>query len=114
MQETDARIVGLQSDLGRLHRIGIATEGREGQVFSARNSFHRLFHTVDIQTVRQKTTAIQEELEKVRQQVADVEAELSRRKIWGGGAIGLLLLVGCLALVLHRSYLETGSRNTDE
>ncbi len=115
MEETDSQIAALQTELADLHRIGIATGKMEGELFAARNNFHRLFHTVDVEKVRQETVAIQQSLAKVQQQTAAIDAELSRRKVWGSGAIALLLLTGGLALLLHRDFLrETPPEDTGD
>ena len=106
MAETDARITALQGDLQELHRLGIATKELQGQVFAARNSFHQLFHTVDVRQVRQETTAIQGEIVKVRQQVDAIQSGLSRRKLWGAGAVVLLLLGSGIAFLLHRDFVN--------
>ena len=104
--ETDRRITGLEQQLSALHRIGIATKDMEGELFALRNQFHRLFHSVEVEKVRSRTTGFQAELGKIRGRVAAIEEELNRRKLWGGGVVALLVVFGALALLLYKSYLK--------
>jgi len=101
---TDTMINGLDSDLAALHRVGIRVKALKGQVFDLRNSFHRLFHTVDVQEVRSETDKFQADLGKVGAQVGEIHAELEQRRFQGAIAIGLLILAGLLFLLLKRSY----------
>ena len=100
---TDARIAALDHDLDQLHRIGITVKALKGEVFSQRNSFHRLFHTVDVNKVRTETAGVQANLDKVAAKVDAIHNDLSQRKLWGGVAIGLLLVAGILFLLLRRT-----------
>lgn len=104
--ETDRRITGLEQSLASLHRIGIATQEMNGELFALRNRFHRLFHSVEVEKVRSQTAGFQAELERLRGRVAAIEAELKRRKLWGGAVVALLVIWGVLAWLLHRAYLD--------
>jgi hypothetical protein len=104
--ETDRRIAELEQRLAALHRIGIATQEMEAELFALRNRFHRLFHNVDVERVRSQTTGFRAELGKIRERVAAIEAELKRRKLWGGGVVALLVTCGILALLLFKSYRD--------
>lgn len=104
--ETDRLISGLEGRLDALYRVGIDTEAMKGQVFALRNRFHRLFHTVEVDTVHRETAGFQRELGEVGQQVTDIEGKLGRRKVWGGGAVALLVLAGVLFMLLRRTYEE--------
>ena len=102
----DRLITGLEQQLSALHRIGIVTKAMEGELFALRNQFHRLFHSVEVEKVRSRTAGFQADLAKIRGRVAVIEAELNRRKLWGGGVVALLLAWGVLAWFLHRAYME--------
>lgn len=104
VSETDQRITTLEQALASLHRVGIATREMEGELFALRNRFHRLFHSVDAEKVRSQTVGFQAELGKIREQVAAIEAELKRRRLWGGIMVALLVIWGVLALLLFKSY----------
>ena len=56
----------------------------------------------------QEVIGFQAELGKIRGRVIAIENELKLRKVWGGVVVGLLLLGGVLALLLHKSYKEEG------
>jgi len=106
--ETDRRIAELEQALLVLHRTGIVTKEMEGELFSLRNRFHRLFHNVDVEKVRSQTAGFQAELGKIRGRMTSIENELKQRKLWGGAIVVLLLFGGVLALLLHKSYKEKG------
>lgn len=108
--ETDRIISDLEHSLAALHRVGIVTREMQGELFSLRNDFHRLFHSVDVEKVRNQTAGFQQELGKIRDRVTAIEGELRRRKLWGGGVVALLVLGGVLALLLHKTYLEEEQR----
>jgi hypothetical protein len=108
--ETDRMISDLEQALKALHRIGIATSEMRGELFSLRNDFHRLFHSVDVEKVRGQTATFQQELDRIRGEVGVIEDELDRRKLWGGGVVALLVLGGILALLIHKAYLEEERR----
>lgn len=104
--ETDRRIAELELALKGLFRLGIATSEMQGELFSLRNEFHRLFHSVDVERVRGQTASFQQELDRIGGDVAAIENELVRRKMWGGGVVVLLVLGGILAMLLHKAYME--------
>ncbi len=103
---TDALISGLETDLAELHRLGLDTEQLSGTVFSSRNDFHRLFHSVDVEKVRFKTAVFAQDLGKVEEEIAGIRDELGQRKLWGGVIVVLLVLTGLCALLIHKSYKE--------
>ena len=106
MVQTDGMIAGLQQDLKGLHQLGIATKEMDGQVFSARNDFHRIFHTVNVEIVKQKTAAVQDQLGKVRKAVDAIHRQLAQRKMAGAGVVGLLVLTGILLLLIAKTYRD--------
>ncbi|OHB29927.1 MAG: cytochrome C [Desulfuromonadaceae bacterium GWC2_58_13] len=103
---TDALITGLENDLAELHRLGFDTKPMSGTVFSLRNDFHRLFHSVDVEKVRSKTAVFAQDLDKVEKEVAAIQSDLGKRKLWGGAMVVLLVLAGLYALLIHKSYQE--------
>lgn len=112
--ETDRRISALEKRIAALHRVGIATREMSAELFALRNRFHRLFHSVEVEKVRNRTAGFQEELERIAGGVAAIETELQHRKLRGGGVVALLLLAGVLAWLLHRSYMEPESVMPEE
>ena len=103
---TDQMIGSLADDLSSLHRLGIDVKEMQGKLFSLRNEFHRLFHNVDAERVRQQTADFQQRLGKIRQQVTTIERGLDRRKLVGGGVVALLVLAGVLAALIRHGYHE--------
>ncbi len=103
---TETFISRLEEDVAALHRLGIDTSRLEGSIFSVRNEFRRLFHSVDVERVRAETDRFQAELGTIEGRVQELQAELARRKAWGGAAVVLLILAGVLSLLLYRSYME--------
>jgi hypothetical protein len=106
VSETDRKITELEQRLSALHRIGIATKEMEAELFALRNRFHRLFHNVDVEKVRSQTAGFRAELGKIGERANAIEAELKRRKLWGGGVVALLVTCGILALLLFKSYRD--------
>jgi hypothetical protein len=104
--ETDRMITDLEQSLAALHRVGIATKEMRGELFSLRNDFHRLFHSVDVEKVRSQTADFQRKLGNLRARGAAIDDELARRKLWGGGVVALLVFGGILAMLLHKAYLD--------
>lgn len=100
---TDQRIAALETDLAALHRSGLSVKELSGKLFARRNDFHRLFHTVDVDKVRQETDAVQQQLATLEADVSTIHAELGQRKTWGGIAIGLLIAAGIVFLLLRRT-----------
>lgn len=104
--ETDSRIASLDKKLQSLHRLGIATKEMEGNLFSLRNRFHRLFHSVDVERVREKTARLHEELDEISERIKDIEHNLTQRKMAGGVVVALLVLAGILAMLIRKTYQE--------
>jgi hypothetical protein len=110
VSETDRMIGELEGQLLALHRTGIDTQAMSGELFALRNAFHRLFHSVEVEKVRRQTAGFQQQLGEIRGRVAGIEQQLGRRKLWGGGAVALLLLGALVALLLHKAYLDEEER----
>jgi hypothetical protein len=106
--DTEARIAELENALAELHRLGIDTERLAGEIFSLRNVFRRLFHSVDVEKVRSNTVVFAQELAKIETEVASIQAGLTQRKLWGGMVVVLLVLAGVCSLLIHQSYKEEG------
>ncbi len=104
--ETDQVIDGLEQSLAKLYRVGIDTEGLKGAVFAERNRFHRIFHSVDVEKVKEHTGDVQSKLENVGRQIAGIEGELFNRKLIGGGVVALFLLSGVVAWLVRKTYEE--------
>jgi len=102
--ETDDSIAALAEDLKKLHRLGITVKALNAQLFDARNTFHRLFHTVDVAKVRKETKEIQSSLADIRQKVTGIEDRLARRKQAGAVLVSSLLALAAIFFYLRRTY----------
>ncbi len=103
---TDGMIGDMERRLSGLHRLGIDTKDMNGELFSLRNRFHRVFHSVDVEKVRSQTAGFREDLGNIRGQAAAIEKELDERKLWGGIVVALLVCGGILSLFIYRTYRE--------
>ncbi len=106
LAETDARFAGLGEEFGRLKLLGVNIEPAKGALFDLRNRYHRVFHSFNVEKVSAETGRIVGELDTLRAGVAEHDARFSRRKVWGGVALGLLLLLGVVLLQLRHGYAE--------
>jgi hypothetical protein len=106
LADTDARIVAIDGELKSFGKLGLNVEAFEGQLFDLRNRFHRAFHTVNIDRVKAQTGEVLAGLDKLRAEISKIDASLGQRKLWGGVAIGLLVLAGILFLLMRKTYEE--------
>jgi len=106
LNETDTMITAVENDLDRLYRLGFAVDDMKGRLFNQRNRFHSIFHDVDVERVRQETADVQGELGKILKEVAAVDSTLGQRKLWGSVVIGLFILAGVVLLLVRKAYEE--------
>lgn len=102
----DGRISAVEGEIAGLHRIGFATRELQDELFNLRNSFHRLFHTVDVNKVRKETESFSRQLDLLDGKVAALHAELQWRKKIGSGVILLLLVAGVMLLLVRKTYAD--------
>lgn len=106
MEQTESMIESVDRDINRLRRIGIAADELQGRLFSLRNDFRRLSHSVDVEKVQQRTQEFQAGLDAVRADIEMIDGNLFRRKLAGAG-ITLLLLAACgIFALLRQSYQQ--------
>jgi hypothetical protein len=104
--ETDAMIDSTEGDLERLYRLGFAVDEMEDGLFNQRNSFHRIFHGVDVERVRTETANVQAEVGKIKTEVAEIDTTIQERKLWGSVVLGLFILAGVIFLLVRKAYEE--------
>jgi nitrate/TMAO reductase-like tetraheme cytochrome c subunit len=104
--ETDTKIRKVGHELERLYRLGFNVEDMESSLFNQRNLFHRTFHGVNVDEVRQKTASVQSELGKIDRKVEAIDTTLGERKLWGSVAITLFILTGVVFLLVRKAYEE--------
>lgn len=106
LADTDKRIKSLEQELDSLSELGTNVEAFQGQLFSLRNSFHRAFHTVKVERIREQTGPVLEGLEKLREEIAAIETDLGQRKFWGSVTIALLVIAGIIFFLIRKTYEE--------
>jgi len=104
LQSTDNRIADLETELKVLHKEGIATDEMEGKLFSLRNDYHRIFHSVDVDQVVRETDAFQQRLDELSALASSNQDDLGQRKIFGGVIILLFVVAGVLLLMLKKTF----------
>lgn len=104
MQETERLLVATETRLNDFKKIGSNTEKLEKQLFSLRNSFHSLFHNVNLETVNKQVARIQLELKKIQAVLTEWDQAGQRRKIAGALAVSAMLLIALLAHLIRKTY----------
>jgi nitrate/TMAO reductase-like tetraheme cytochrome c subunit len=104
ISSTEAMLTELETSIASLYRVGIDTARLKDDLFATRNTFRRLFHSVDIEKIRTETQQIDADLGETRATIAGLEESLGNRKLAGGAVVLLLLLGGVVALLIRRSY----------
>ena len=104
MQAVEHELVRIDRDLGQLKQEGVDTENSDKQLFSIRNRYHSLFHDVNVALVRQESTAIRGELNKLDEFIASVVDQRYKRKIAGAFVVGGFLVAALLAHLLGKTY----------
>lgn len=104
ISETETKLQSLELSVASLHRVGIDMEKLGGELFSTRNEFRRLFHTVNAGKLEEQKSAFDNDLAEIGAQVGDVEEQLYKRKLIGGILVVILVLAGCVALLIRQTY----------
>jgi len=98
MQETETMVVAIDGHISAFKKVGTDTEKLEKDLFAVRNSFHTLFHNVNVELVKKESARIQADLKKIQVVLAKLDDAHKKRKIAGAVAVSFMLLI---ALVLH-------------
>lgn len=106
ISQTEGTLQRLEGQIEELHRLGIDTKKIAGKLFASRNDFRRLFHTVDVAKVEAETAGFTARLGKINTQIEDIRSALSQRKLVGGLVVLLLVVAGCVAMLIRKSYHE--------
>lgn len=104
LAEIDSRIAKLNKEISGLKKQGIDAKVLQGKTFALGNDFHRLFHTVKIALVKEKSDVFDSRVHAIEGDIEVIKEKLTARKMWGAGVIILLLLAGVLSLLLHKAY----------
>ncbi len=101
MGALDSKITTLDSRITSLKQGGIAVDRLEKGLFAARNRFHSLFHTVDIQMVERESEQIQAELKPLEEALQGIDTSHRQRRI-----IGVFVVLGAFFLALTAHLLR--------
>ncbi len=98
MKETETMIISIDGRIGSLKKIGADTDKLEKELFAARNSFHSMFHNVNVELFKKESAQITADLKKIKAALDRKDAANQKRKIAGVAVVLFLLLI---AVVLH-------------
>jgi hypothetical protein len=104
MLETETAIEALDGRIGAYKKIGTDTDKQEKALFAVRNSFHTLFHNVNVELVKKESGRIQGDLQKIRVALDRLDAAQQQRKIAGAAVVTLLLLCALLLHLLRKTF----------
>lgn len=104
--DTDHEIVELEKELDLLYRQGVAIDTLQKSLFSLRNEYHRLFHSVDLLKINAETEKFRDTLRQMRRQVDAILDELASRKVYGAIVVGFFVLAGFVLLLIRKTYEE--------
>lgn len=104
ISQTEGTLTRLETQLARLHRLGIETRNIKGELFAGRNDFRRLFHTVNLKKMQAQTDDFGRRLGKVQDKINTIDEALAQRKMVGGLIVLLLVIGGVVAMLIRKSY----------
>jgi hypothetical protein len=105
MTALDGQITALDARITHLKQEGTTIDRLEKELFAARNRFHSLFHTVDIQVVERESEHIKAELKPLEEALRGIDETHRQRRI-----VGVFVVLGALFLALT-AYLLRKSRD---
>jgi hypothetical protein len=106
MRKTENHIADIDGKINQFKGKGIDTDKLEKGLFAARNRFHALSHTMNADKLRNGTTEINAELNKLEGILQGIAWEQAKRKIIGAFVVGLALIAALLFHLLKKSYDE--------
>jgi hypothetical protein len=104
MTQTEAQIVAISGKIAGFKDEGVETDRLEKGLFAVRNSFHTLFHEVDVEKVKGASARIDGELKKLDGELAQIDNQHRKRKLAGAVVVGAALLAGLICYLLRKTY----------
>ncbi len=104
MAKTESRILAIDAGIAAFKQKGIDTDRLEKGLFAVRNSFHSLFHTVDVARVEMESARIGAELQKLDDLLKGFDAVQRQRRLIGAFAVAGALLFALLFWLLRKTY----------
>lgn len=104
MSQTETRLTNIEQKLQKFKQMGVDTEAHEKRLFSLKNSYHSLFHEVDMATLTRESARIQADLDKTDTILGKIAEQAYRRKIAGVGIVIASLFCALLLYLLKKTY----------
>ena len=104
MQQTEGLIIAIGGDIEAFKGEGVDTDQLEKGLFSMRNRFHTLFHDLEVEKVRQESAQINSELNKIADSLGKIAEQRRKRKLAGGVVVGGALFAALILYLLRKSY----------
>lgn len=105
MSSSERTITTLTSKIHNLTIQTIDTRRLEEELFSTRNTFHRLTHVLSVDKIVSELGAIEENLMKIENTVRENEGVVKRRKMTGLAVVVILILSGFL-MGIYRNIFD--------
>jgi formate-dependent nitrite reductase cytochrome c552 subunit len=104
MQETETMIVAIDTRIKAFKQVGTDTERMEKELFATRNSFHSLFHNVDVKKVTEESARIKGDLKKIESALAALDEQKQKRKLAGVFVVAGALIAALVAHLLRKTF----------
>jgi hypothetical protein len=104
MQQTESLIVSIGERIDRFKGEGVDTDRLGKGLFSSRNRFHTMFHDLDVEKVKQESTQINVDLNKLAGTLDKIADQRNKRKLAGVWVVGGALLAALICYLLRKTY----------
>jgi hypothetical protein len=104
MQETETMISALDARITGFKQVGVDTDRLEKNLFALRNQYRSLFHSVEVDKVRNESARLQSELKKVDLSLQSLDEAKIKRKLVGAALIAVALIAALLAYLFRSTY----------
>lgn len=103
---TEKKIADLEGIIQRLRDEGVFTSDQEKALFSTQAEFRTLFHSIDVNLVKDRTDEFAKRLGAIEQDLQGIFRELSFRKNFSAFLMLLFAAIGAVLAVLSRTPRE--------
>lgn len=101
---TERKIVETEGNLAALGPRGVYTEDYEKTLFRIQAEFRTLFHTIDVDTVKEKTDEFTESVAALDSTLAGIFRELAFRRSYSAAVMLIFLALGVTILLIRRTH----------
>lgn len=99
---TERMIRQTEASIAELSARGVYTESYEKTLFRTHAEFRSLFHTVDVELVKERTGEFSDRLQALQGRLSSVFKELAFRKRYSAGLTLVFLALGIVLVAFHR------------